>query len=55
MAGKINKDSVKKIFSGAILLITAVAAFGDVFDKDRKDKEFEQMKKDIKELKGETE
>lgn len=55
MAGKINKNSVEKIFSGAILMITAVAAFGEVFVKDRKDKEFEQMKKDIKELKGESE
>lgn len=52
---KINKDSVKKIFSGAVLLITALGAFSEVFDKDRKDKELEQLKADVKALKGESE
>lgn len=51
---KFNKEQVKKIFSGALLLATAIGAFSDVFDKDRKDREFEEMKKAIKELKGES-
>ena len=52
---KIDKNSVNKIFSGAVLLITALGAFSEVFDKDRKDKELEQLKADVKALKGESE
>lgn len=47
---KIDKDSVKKIVNGAVLLISAIGAFSDVIVKDKKDKEFEAMKKAIEEL-----
>ena len=46
----VNLEKVKKVFSGVMLVVTAITAFADVFDKDRKDKEFEAMKKAIADL-----
>lgn len=48
----INWIAVKKAFGAGMLLITAITAASDVFEKDRKDKEFEAMKKDIADLKS---
>lgn len=48
---KFDKDSAKKIFSGAMLLISAIGAFSDVIVKDKKEKEFEALKKAVEELK----
>lgn len=42
----------KSILGGAVLLVSAIGAFVDVFEKDRKDKAFETMKKDIEALKS---
>lgn len=44
-------DKARKVFSTIILIGTAVGAFLEVFESDRKDKEFEQMKKEFAELK----
>lgn len=41
---------VKKIFSTVLLVGTAIGAAVNVFESDRKDKEFEQMKKQLAEL-----
>lgn len=48
---KIN-PKVKSILGGAVLLVSAIGAFVDVFEKDRKDKAFETMKKDVEALKS---
>ena len=44
------KFSAKGILSTAMLVATAVGAVADVIAKDKKDKEFEQMKKTLDEL-----
>lgn len=48
----INWIAVKKVFGAGVLLISAITAASEVFEKDRKEKEFEAMKKDIAELKS---
>lgn len=46
-----NLDKFKKVFSTVVLVATAVSAFANVFDQDRKDKELEALKKTVAELK----
>ena len=45
-----NKKNAQKIFSTILLIGTAVSAAVNVFVEDKKDKEFESMKKAIEEL-----
>lgn len=45
-------DKIKKVFSTVLLIGTAVGAAINVFTEDRKDKEFEALKKTVEELKA---
>lgn len=45
-----NVGNIKKIFNTVVLVTTAVGAAVNVFTNDKKDKEFEQMKKQLAEL-----
>lgn len=44
-------DKTKNIFSTAFLIASAVGAFINVFEDDRKEKEFEALKQDSEEMK----
>ena len=46
----IKGSDVKKVLSTVLLVVSAVGAFTDVFEKDKKAKEFEEMKKAIADL-----
>lgn len=45
-----NSVTIKKVFNTLVLIGTAVGAVVNVFNNDKKDKEFEQMKKQLAEL-----
>ena len=47
-----NIGQIKKIFNTVVLVTTAVGAAVNVFTNDKKDKEFEQLKKTVEELKN---
>ena len=47
-----NLSKIKKFGGTALLVLTAISAAMDVFNADKKEKEFEQMKKTLEELKS---
>lgn len=47
-----NMGTIKKVFNTVVLVATAVGAAVNVFTNDKKDKEFEEMKKQLAELTG---
>lgn len=47
---KIDKTDVQKALGTVLLIASAVGAFIDVFDKDKKEKEFEELKKAVADL-----
>ena len=45
-----DKTKLKAVFSTGMLVLTAIGAFADVLAKDKKEKEFQEMKKALAEL-----
>ena len=45
-----NLGKIKKIGGTALLILTAIGAAMDVFDADKKNKDFEEMKKRLEKL-----
>lgn len=50
-----NKDNIKTVLGTVALVGSAIAAVVDVFDKDRKEKEYKELKATVAKLKAKSE